>query len=631
MKSLALVLSYLGRPLRERNARVVAWLLLLFVALVGTFSTVFHMLMADEGREHSWATGVYWTLTTMSTLGFGDITFQSDAGRIFSVVVLISGALFLLVLLPFAFIQFVFSPWMDRREAARAPRRLPDDVENHIVLTGLGVIEDSLIRRARHSKVPYVIIEPEMERALHMHDQGYRVMLGPLDDPATYRAARVTDAALVATSRADTTNTNIAFTVREIDPHVPLVATASSAASVDVLELAGCDRVLQLGQMLGEAMAQRVLGSDARSHVIGHFGPLLIAEADVADAPFVGRTLREARLRERCNVNVVGLWQRGRFTLADPDAPLAPDTILILAGSADQLAAYDDRFGIDRHLDAPAVVIGGGRVGRAAGRVLADAGIDHRIIEQRPDRIRDRERYVEGDAADLAVLRAAGLPDASAVLVTTHEDDVNVYLTLYCRKLEPDVRIISRANRDRNVTTLHRAGADAVMSYASIGASAMWNTLGLDDTLVIAEGLDVIRIRTPPSLAGRTLTEAALRRRTGVNVVAIDHRGVVETNPDPDRPLPGDAELIVIGDAEAERYFLTAFPTERAARTTRAGPSAAAPPVTIASTTPPDGTSPHPGTPPPDGNRAPSPGAGTTTDRPAAPDRHDPGTERRRA
>ena len=85
----------------------------------------------------------------MSTLGFGDITFESDAGRVFSVVVLISGALFLLVLLPFVFIQFVFMPWMEQREAARAPRKLPADTNGHIVLTNLSEIEDSLIKRAK--------------------------------------------------------------------------------------------------------------------------------------------------------------------------------------------------------------------------------------------------------------------------------------------------------------------------------------------------------------------------------------------------------------------------------------------------------------------------------------------------
>ena len=55
-----------------------------------------HTLMDREGRADSWPTSVYWTLTTMTTLGFGDITFESDAGRIFSIVVLLSGSVFLL-------------------------------------------------------------------------------------------------------------------------------------------------------------------------------------------------------------------------------------------------------------------------------------------------------------------------------------------------------------------------------------------------------------------------------------------------------------------------------------------------------------------------------------------------------
>src|SRR3546814_5328556 len=67
-------------------------------------------------------------------------------------------------------------------------------------------------------------------------------------------------------------------------------------------------------------------------------------------------------------------------------------------------------------------------------------------------------------------------------------------LTIYCRRLEPDIQIIARANLDRNVDTLHRAGADAVLSYASLGASAIWNALGPNDILVLAEGLVVFRL-----------------------------------------------------------------------------------------------------------------------------------------
>src|SRR5690606_38170489 len=138
-------------------------------------------------------------LTTMSTLGFGDITFNSDMGRIFSVVVLISGAMFILVLLPFAFIQFVFLPWMSWREHNRAPDELPEDLEGHIVLTGGGEIADALIKRAKDAGVPCYIIEPDRARALAMHDEGYKVMVGEVDSPESYRRARVDKAAMVAT------------------------------------------------------------------------------------------------------------------------------------------------------------------------------------------------------------------------------------------------------------------------------------------------------------------------------------------------------------------------------------------------------------------------------------------------
>jgi voltage-gated potassium channel len=556
VKSLALILSYLSSPVRRRNLRVVAWLLVALVLLVALFSVIFHVLMAREGRDHSWTTGVYWTLTTMSTLGFGDITFESDAGRAFSVVVLISGALFILVLLPFAFIQFVFMPWMEQREAARAPRKLPADTSGHIVLTNLSEIEDTLIRRAKRSKVPYVVIVPELERALTLHDRGYRVMVGDLDDPGTYQAARVQQAALVASTQPDTTNSNIAFTVREFDATVPIVVTASSAASVDVLTLAGADRVLQLGYMLGEAMARRVLGN-ADSHVVGAIDDLLVAEASASLTTLVGRTLGDLDVRDRCGVNVVGVWERGAFEVARSDLAITDRSVLILTGNADQLACYDTMHGSRRHADAPVVIVGGGRVGRAAGEVLDTAGIRYTIVEKQAGRVRKPERYVVGDAADIDVLERAGLGEASAVLVTTHEDDVNVYLTLYVRKLQPDIQIISRANLDRNVSTLHRAGADAVLSYASLGATEIWNALGPDDSLVLAEGLDVFRVPVPDWLAGRTLADASLRSETGCNVLGLVRDGSdrVEPTPAPTVPLPANASLVMIGDARAQERF----------------------------------------------------------------------------
>jgi Trk K+ transport system NAD-binding subunit len=573
MKSLGLILSHLTSPLRRPNARIVAWLVLTLVVLVTVYSVLFHVLMDREGRDHSWATGVYWTFTTMSTLGFGDITFESDAGRLFSVIVLISGALFILVLLPFAFIQFVFLPWMARRDAERAPRRVPDDMTGHLVLTGRDGVTDAVIRRADDSKVPYVLIVPDVPEALELHDRGIRVMVGSLDDPATYTAAGVERARLVATTRADTTNTNIAFTVREINAAVPVVATASTEEAVDVLELAGANHVLRLGELLGQAMARRVLGRGAHTEVIGEFGDLRIAEASVADTELVGMKLRDARLRERFDVTVAGLSEKGLFRHATPETEMTERTVLILAGSDEQLAAFDAVYARGQLAHENVVIIGGGRVGRAAARRFREAGVPYRLIEQRAERVRDPAHDIVGDAADVDVLREAGLPDAASVLITTRDDDVNVYLTLYCRRLEPDLQVIARANLERNVSTLHRAGADAVLSYSSLGSSAIWNVLGVGRTLVLAEGLTLLQLPVPKSLVGKSLRRAEVRQETGCTVVAISRRDGTYVSPAVDEPLPPDVDLVVIGDTTSEQKFLARHPTSaRDARTVAVPP-----------------------------------------------------------
>lgn len=559
MKSLPLIIGHLTSRKSQRDLAVLGQMLLIFVVLVTAYSLTFHFIMQWEGQQHSWFTGVYWTLVVMSTLGFGDITFTSDVGRVFSVCVLLSGTVFMLILLPFTFIQFFFVPWMEAQSAARAPRELPRTTQGHVVLTGLGEVDASLIRQLQQMHIPYVILVPDLAEALRLHDLGYQTMLGELDDPQTYQAVRVDQAALVATTRTDTTNTNVAFTVREISETVPIIATASHAASVDILELAGCSRVLQLGEMLGQSLARRILGRDAKSHVIGEFGGLQVAEAVATNTPMVGRALHELRLRDYAGINVVGIWDRGRFGIAGPNSVIHDRSVLVFAGSPEQLETYNELFCIYKSATGHVVIIGGGRVGRATGKALADEGVDYRIIEQLPERVRDPEKYVLGNAAELDVLKRAGIMDASAVVLTTHDDDANVYLTIYCRKLRPDIQILARANLERNVSTLHRAGADFVLSYASIGANVIFNLLKRMDTLLLAEGLSVFRVPVPAALVGRTLAECQIRQDTGCNVIAVADGDAMQVNPDAQRPLPQGAELILIGDAESEARFISRF------------------------------------------------------------------------
>ena len=560
MRFLVAILASTVRTHRQRrNLRLLAWLGLTFAVLLVGFSLIFHWLMAREGQEHSWVTAVYWTFVTMSTLGFGDITFTSDAGRLFTIVVLITGTVFLLVLLPFSFIQFFFLPWMEASEVADTPRAVTNDIHGHVVLTQLGPIEETLVRLLSAEGGEHCVIVPDAAAAGPLLDSGYRVMVGPFDDPDTYRHARAAEARLVATTLSDTANTNVTFTVREVAPNVPIVATASSEASVDILTMAGCTQVMQLGRMLGEAMARRVLGRDGRARVVGQFDDLLIAEASVAASGLAGKTLADVDLHARTGVNAVGIWHRGALTIPSAAEPLPTSGLLVLAGGRVGLQQYDAAFARSDTEAGETLIIGGGRVGRAAAAALASEGRSWRLLEKDPSRIRWPDRSVVGDAARRDVLERAGIGDCSTVAITTRDDDMNIYLALYCRKLRPDVQIIARSTLERNVETLHRAGADFVMSYATTGATAIANLLRRVDILMVAEGLHVFRLDTPRALVGQSLEKAGIREATGCTVVAVGKADHVDGSPDLREPLTADSELVLLGDVASEHRFMERF------------------------------------------------------------------------
>jgi len=215
------------------------------------------------------------------------------------------------------------------------------------------------------------------------------------------------------------------------------------------------------------------------ANVIGRFDQLLIAEAAAMRTPLEGKTLIQSNLREKTGVTVVGLWERGRFKIPQPQTRIDSTTVLVLAGSAEQLKKYDEVFSIYRvyhTTDAPVLILGGGRVGRAAAQTLEERQIVYKVVEKNPKFIQNN-KYIQGNAADLDVLSRAGIREAPSVIITTHDDSMNIYLTIYCRQLRSDIQIVSRANLDGNISKLHRAGADLVMSQASMGANTIINLL----------------------------------------------------------------------------------------------------------------------------------------------------------
>ena len=108
---------------------------------------------------------------------------------------------------------------------------------------------------------------------------------------------------------------------------------------MEILALAGSTKVIQLAEIMGQALARRVTGVDARAHIIGEIQEILIAEATAAGTPLVGKTLAQSKLRQNAGVTVIGLWRRGNFEIATAETRIDADSVMMLAGSAEQLRA----------------------------------------------------------------------------------------------------------------------------------------------------------------------------------------------------------------------------------------------------------------------------------------------------
>lgn len=565
MKTMAIQLTLLLKKGKQRSN---VWFLIKFnvvlILLFIFFSVMFHILMIYEGRQYSWLTGFYWTLTTMSTLGFGDITFHSDMGRLFSIVVLLSGVIVLLIMLPFTFIQFFYAPWLEEQNKARAPREVPDNLSGHVILTYFDAVAVNLVEKFNQYSVNYVIVTPELQTALDLHDQGYHVVVGELDDPNTYRRLRLDNAALVVVMNDDIASTNIIYTIREINDQVVTVTNADLDDSLDILQLAGSTHVFQFTKMLGKALSRRVLGINMEANIIGRFDELLIAEAPAMRTWLQGRTMAESRLRELTGVTVVGVWEQGHFNIPTALTQITESTVLVLAGSEAQLKQFNTSItaagnGTNEY-NGHVIVLGGGRVGQSVADSLKDRGVEFKVIEKKSVIAEKHLDFILGSASDIDVLIEAGIDSTPSIIITTHDDSLNIYLTIYCRRLRPDVQIISRASLDRNINTLHRAGANLVMSFSSLLTTTIMNLIQPQKMLMLSEGLNVFRMPLHPKLENKSLIDIQIREETGCSVVAVKRDEKLITNPDPSIVLEPYDELVLIGTASSEKKFIENYP-----------------------------------------------------------------------
>ena len=436
MKFLPSQLAYLTTDREARtNLGTLAKYLAFLTVLVTVYTVLFHLIKLNvEHEEHSWITGLYWTLVVMSTLGFGDITFTSDIGRLFSIVVLMSGVVFLLVMLPFLFIRLFYAPWLEARVRLRAPRFVPETIRDHVLIAEYDAIATGLVQRLDAESIPYFVIEPDPTRAGQLFSDRLSILAGENDNRVTYERARAAHARLVLANCEDTNNTNITLTVREIAPDVAVAAIVEEEDSIDVLRLSGATAVLPLKHQLGEFLANRVDAGRLEAHVVGEFKGLQIAEVPVRDTGMSGRTIRDTRLRQSTGLSVVGFWERGKLRPAYPETVVQPGSLLVVAGTSRQIEALNALLPQRPDTSTAVLVIGAGKVGQAVVKALRRKGVPVHVIDRTEAALRTLDLGAEsvfaGDAADRRVLERAGILDAPSVVLTTNDDAMNIYLAV---------------------------------------------------------------------------------------------------------------------------------------------------------------------------------------------------------
>jgi voltage-gated potassium channel len=210
------------------------------------------------------------------------------------------------------------------------------------------------------------------------------------------------------------------------------------------------------------------------------------------------------------------------------------------------------------------IICGYGRNGMQAAAELLEHKVPIVIIEQDADIVQSlRETpgmlYVEGDAADEEVLKAACLDNARAMITTLPEDADNLFVVLSAKELNPTVKIISRASMENSDVKLKRAGATNVIMPDKIGGQRMAKLVAQPD---IVEFIDVLLLQSADSVvleeiscgnlaacfAGKSIVELDIRNTSGANIIGMKREDKSYLiNPLPETTLSSTDQLFALG------------------------------------------------------------------------------------
>jgi voltage-gated potassium channel len=315
-------------------------LALIFLSCVLALGTSgFHFI---EGW--SWFDGFYMTLTTMTTIGYGEVHPLSHVGRVFNSFLIVASVMaggFAIATISQALLEFEFGKAIGRRRMERELAKL----SNHYIICGAGRVGRTVTRQLLARGQSCVIIEKDPVRARWTENEKIPVIVGNASSEENLRKARIEQArGLVAAVSSDAENLYIVLTARGFRSDLKIVARASEEEATSKLLRAGASQVLSPYYFIGHRIAQLLLRPNVLDFIDTAIGTerldIEIGEVQVREGSrLMGKSFADSAIRQQAGVIVLAVKAaEGTMTFNPaPDTVIRAGDCLIVIGGDEQL------------------------------------------------------------------------------------------------------------------------------------------------------------------------------------------------------------------------------------------------------------------------------------------------------
>lgn len=316
---------------------------LAFAALIVASMIVVGALGFRIFENFSWLDSFYTSAQTVTTVGYGDLAPVTAPGRIFAILLMLTGVgtvLFGLTVLAQAVIQSEMVEALSQRRKLKEMEKL----EGHYIVCGAGRVGRRIIRNLEHQKLPHVIIERNENRLSELDPNSIHVILGDAtSEDNLIRAGVKTARGLASCLPDDAANVYVVLTARGLNPDLHIVARAVEEQAEPTLIRAGASRVVAPTIIGSQSMARALLKpaiADFMDSIVAETLDLVFEEVAIAtDSHYAGRALKETNIMSELSLIVVAIRRKdgeldfhpnGESTIADGD-------LLIVIGKAESV------------------------------------------------------------------------------------------------------------------------------------------------------------------------------------------------------------------------------------------------------------------------------------------------------